>query len=143
MDEREQTIKQKFDLLAGELNERTRRLVAASETMTMGWGGVSLVSRATGLSRKAISQGIKELPELPEQTAESKRRIRRSGGGRKKTVSKDQSLGSDLERLVMKIPQMDRLRQRRSPSQTKGSGNDRSTPSNGESISCKADVHRS
>jgi transposase len=107
MDGREQVIKQKFDLLAGELNERTRRQVAASEAMTMGWGGVSLVSRATGLSRKAISQGIKELKELPKETTESKRRIRRAGGGRKKTVSKDQSLCEDLERLVEPVTRGD------------------------------------
>jgi hypothetical protein len=60
MDEREKDIKQRFDLLAKELNERTRRLLAASEAMTIGRGGITLVSRATGLSRKAISAGIKQ-----------------------------------------------------------------------------------
>jgi transposase len=107
MDAREQAIKQRFDLLVGELNERTRRLVAASEAMTIGWGGVSLVSRVTGLSRKAISQGIKELKGRAEQTAEGKGRIRRTGGGRKKTVSKDQSLCEDLERLVEPVTRGD------------------------------------
>jgi transposase len=107
MDAREQDIKQRFDRLAGELNERTRRLVAASEAMTIGWGGISLVSHATGLSRKAISQGIKELKEQSEETPKSKRRIRRAGGGRKKTVSKDQHLYEDLERLVEPVTRGD------------------------------------
>jgi len=84
-------------LVAGKLNERTRRLVAASEAVAMGWGGISTVSRATGLSRKAISQGIKE---LQEGGGAPQGRIRRRGGGREKSVSKDPSLQEDLERLV-------------------------------------------
>ena len=93
----EEAIKRRFKLVAGELNERTRRLVAASEAVAIGWGGISAVSRVTGLSRKAISHGVKEL-----QKAGGARegRIRRQGGGRKKTVSKDPRLVEDLERLV-------------------------------------------
>ena len=93
----EEVIKRRFERVSGELNERTRRLVAASEAMAIGWGGISAVSRATGLSRKAISQGIKELQEGGGGNEE---RIRRTGGGRKKTVNKDPSLREDLERLV-------------------------------------------
>jgi transposase len=93
----EEAIKRRFKLVAGELNERTRRLVAASEAVAIGWGGISAVSRVTSLSRKAISHGVKEL-----QKAGGARegRIRRQGGGRKKTVSKDPLLVEDLERLV-------------------------------------------
>jgi transposase len=97
MDEREQAIKQRFELLVGELNERTRRLLAASEAMLIGWGGIAAVSRATGLSRKAITQGIKQLQDGAKISAG---RMRRPGGGRKKTVTKDLKLGEDLERLV-------------------------------------------
>lgn len=93
----EEAIKQRFERVAGELNERTRRLVAASEAMALGWGGISAASRATGLSRQVISQGIKE---LKEKKAAGAGRIRRSGGGRKKLVTKDASLREDLERLV-------------------------------------------
>jgi len=93
----EEAIKRRFKLVAGELNERSRRLVAASEAVALGWGGFSAVSRATGLSRKAISHGVKELQEAGG-TREGQ--IRRRGGGRKKTVSKDPRLVEDLERLV-------------------------------------------
>ncbi len=93
----EAAIKRRFELVAGELNERSRRLVAASEAEALGWGGISAVSRATGLSRKAISHGIKE---LQERSGASEGRMRRIGGGRKTTVSKDASLREDLERLV-------------------------------------------
>jgi transposase len=65
--------------------------------MALGWGGISAVSRATGLSRKAISHGIKDLQEV-EGPGEG--RIRRSAGGRTSTVSKDARLPEDLERLV-------------------------------------------
>jgi hypothetical protein len=59
MDGREHVITQTGDLLAGERNKRTRRQGAVSEAMTSGWGGVWPVSRATGISRKTIRQGIK------------------------------------------------------------------------------------
>jgi transposase len=74
-----------------------RRLVAASESLTIGFGGTSEVSRQTGVSRRAIIQGIKELDETPSAAVG---RVRRAGGGRKKTVDKDPSLKADLERLV-------------------------------------------
>jgi transposase len=100
----EAAIKRRFEQVASKLNERARRLVAASEAMALGWGGISAVSRATGLSRKAISHGIKE---LQQEEGEAEGRIRRVGGGRKKTVSKDASLQQDLERLVEPVTRGD------------------------------------
>jgi transposase len=100
----EAAVKRRFELVAGELNERSRRLVAASEAVAIGWGGITAVSRATGLSRKAISHGIKE---LQERGGASEGRIRRIGGGRKKTESKDPSLREDLERLVEPVTRGD------------------------------------
>ena len=55
------TLSKKFLALAGVLDERSRRLWAAVEAEAIGWGGVSLVARATGLSRTTISVGIGEL----------------------------------------------------------------------------------
>src|SRR5712691_5149569 len=100
----EAAIKRRFELVAGELNERSRRLVAASEAVAIGWGGVSAVSRATELSRKAISHGIQELQERGEPGGG---RIRRKGGGRKTTVSKDPRLRQELERLVEPVTRGD------------------------------------
>lgn len=87
----------RFEKLAPFLDERMRRLVAASESLAIGFGGTSEVSRQTGVSRRAIIQGIKELGEAP---SDHTGRVRRSGGGRKKTVDKDATLKTDLERLV-------------------------------------------
>src|SRR5437667_3665750 len=100
----EEAIKRRFERVARELNERTRRLVAASEAMVLGWGGISAVSRATGLSRQVISQGIQELQSGQQASAG---RIRRRGGGRKKTVNKDASLREDLEQLVEPVTRGD------------------------------------
>ncbi len=101
---KEEEIKQRYERIAGDLTERTRRLFAANEALSLGWGGVSTVSRATGLSRQVISAGIQELQG--EQRAEEGR-IRRKGGGRKSTVSKDLQLSEDLERLVEPVTRGD------------------------------------
>src|SRR2546429_3403421 len=94
---KEEEIKQRYERLAGELNERTRRLFAANEAMELGWGGIAVVARATGLSRQVIVDGMQELRE-GQRAGEG--RIRRIGGGRKSNVSKDPKLSEDLERLV-------------------------------------------
>ena len=78
------------------LDERSRRLVAASEALSLGYGGVSRIRRACGLSRKAIAKGIREIADgntLPG-------RIRRSGAGRKNIVERDPKLLASLERLI-------------------------------------------
>jgi len=79
-----------------------RRLVAAAESAAIGYGGVSLVARATGVSRRAITQGMRELSQqkVPRESSPSQPRIRRKGGGRKRTVDKDPALREDLDRLV-------------------------------------------
>jgi transposase len=102
--ETEEEIKQRYERLAGELNERTRRLFAANEAMELGWGGIAVVARATGLSRQVIVDGMQELRE-GQRAGEG--RIRRIGGGRKSNVSKDPSLSDDLQRLVEPVTRGD------------------------------------
>jgi transposase len=90
-------IKQRFASLEPFLDERLRRLYAAAEAKALGYGGVSVVARETGVSRRAISNGIKE---LGDSAASQVRRIRKAGGGRKRTVASDTTLVHDLEQLV-------------------------------------------
>ena len=97
-------IRQRFTLLEGLLDERTRRLVAAAEALTLGWGGVTAVARATGLSRPTIQQGMEELQQ-PERVSVG--RVRKAGGGRKTTLSQDPTLLQDLERLVEPVTRGD------------------------------------
>ncbi len=96
--EEHEVIKARFARVAKLLDERTRRAVAASEALAIGWGGITAVSRATGLSRTVIQNGIKELTGTLARAAPG--RIRRPGGGRKKTVETDKSVQRDLEQLV-------------------------------------------
>lgn len=79
-----------------------RRLVAAAEAQVAGYGGVSLVARATGVSRRAITAGMAELkaPQSRSASPANPPRIRRSGGGRKKATAQDLTLMSDLEKLI-------------------------------------------
>jgi hypothetical protein len=89
-------VKAKFESLACALDERGRRLWAATEAKAIGYGGIALVSRATGVSYSTIRRGLKELKSGPPQPG----RIRRPGGGRKKTLAKDSTLLADLDGLV-------------------------------------------
>ncbi len=90
-------IGEKFRALAGELNERQRRLWAASEARAAGRGGIVVTARATGMSVPTIRKGIAELGR-GERLEPGQ--VRRPGGGRKRLTAVDQTLLSDLERLV-------------------------------------------
>jgi hypothetical protein len=95
-------VGQRFRFLSAFLDERMRRLVAAAESAAIGYGGVSVVARATGVSRRAITEGMRELSQqkVSRESLPSLSRIRRKGAGRKRTVDKDPTLREDLDRLV-------------------------------------------
>jgi len=90
-------IRRQYRQLSPVLDERGRRIWAATEASSLGRGGISLVSQATGISRPTIYAGIRELGQkgtLPEG------RIRRSGGGRKSALVRLPDVGRQLEGLV-------------------------------------------
>ncbi len=94
-------IERKYRSLSSLMDERMRRQWAASEAQAYGWGGVSAVSAAIGMSPNTIRRGIAELQERaahPEVPVES--RIRRPGGGRKPLTEVDPELLDSLEHLV-------------------------------------------
>jgi transposase len=97
-----ESIKNKYEPLISLLDERARRLWAAGEAKELGWGGVSLVAQATGLSRTTITTGIKEISEISEGSTPilETDRVRRNGGGRKLLEEKDSTLLPDLEKLL-------------------------------------------
>ena len=90
-------LARKFSAVWPLLDERTRRIMAANEAMGLGYGGVSMVHRACGLSRKAIVNGIKE---IKEGTIPLARRIRRPGAGRKNLTESDPALLAALDDLI-------------------------------------------
>jgi len=92
-------VAERFGIVSGFFDERTRRLIAAAEAKAIGHGGVSLVARVTGVSRRAIHVGLRELAQAPVANPKTQR-IRAVGGGRKRTVNQDVTLMRDLEALI-------------------------------------------
>jgi hypothetical protein len=94
-------IRRKFRQLQGALNERSRRLWAASEALEIGWGGVTAVAEATKISQTTVRAGIAEL-KAPRRgkAALPPERIRREGGGRRRAVLNDPQLLPALDGLV-------------------------------------------
>src|SRR5215211_2001030 len=90
-------IRARFTLLLPHLDERRRRLFAATEARTAGYGGIAAVSRATGIAVSTIGRGLKELATAARLDAE---RVRCPGGGRKPLVATDAALLDDLLALV-------------------------------------------
>ena len=90
-------LKRKFRAVWPHLDERTRRIMAANEAVSLGYGGVSLVRRACGLSRKAIAKGIGEIQGGSRPLVG---RVRRPGAGRKSITQSDPRLVRTLEGLI-------------------------------------------
>lgn len=92
-------ITSRFQHVEPYLDERTRRVLAAAEAKAAGHGGISQVSRATGVSRGTIHAGLRDIATASDQPVVPDR-IRRVGGGRKRADVKDPDLLPALEGLV-------------------------------------------
>lgn len=90
-------LKQKFHAVWPLLDERTRRVMAANEALSLGFGGISEVHRACGLSRKAIAKGIEE---IQEGIVPAPGHVRRPGAGRKSITVSDPRLMEALEKMI-------------------------------------------
>ena len=88
--------KEKFERISASFDELSRRLWAANESISIGYGGIAIVSKATGLSRPAIVRGIREIHEDDYP----KDRKRRKGGGRKNLTVKRPDIREKLRELV-------------------------------------------
>ena len=93
-------IKRKYKLLCAALDERSRRLWAATEANELGYGGIVAVAKATGLSERTIRRGYQDLQPLTPAREPSPGRRRRRGGGRKPLQAHDPELMAALEALV-------------------------------------------
>ena len=92
-------LREKFQKLSPTLTERSRRWVAAAEARALGHGGIGWVAKASGISRRTISRGLREIKRSRGKGL-SPDRIRRPGGGRKSILIKFPRLRADLEALV-------------------------------------------
>lgn len=94
-------LKRKYEILKNELDERAKRIWAASEAISLGHGGIKLVSQATNVAESTIRIGQKEIRTSNKHLQEpGMRRIRQEGGGRKPITEKDKGILVALDNLV-------------------------------------------
>jgi len=102
----EMAIRLRYEALVPVLDELGRRRFGAAEAVAAGRGGVSAVSRITGIARSTIGRGLAELRGDPERRS-APDRVRRAGGGRKRATVKDPTLLTDLKLLVEPVTRGD------------------------------------
>jgi hypothetical protein len=89
-------LRQKFEAIGCHLDERRRRLWAATEARDLGHGGIDQVAQATGLNVRTINRGLHELAGDPVPDTW----VRKAGGGRKRAEAQDPGLPDALDTLV-------------------------------------------
>jgi len=103
-----QEIRAKYSAIKGELNERSRRIWAATEAISIGHSGIKIVHLATGLAQSTIQIGKREV--LNKETIEQNR-IRKTGAGRNSLEKKDKEI---VDR-ILKIADIDSIGDPESP----------------------------
>ncbi|MFL5285934.1 MAG: ISAzo13 family transposase, partial [Rhodopila sp.] len=93
----QEQIRERFTAVSPQLDERARRLLAATEARAAGYGGIAAVSQATGVAPSTIGRGLQDLAAEPPLAPG---RVRRPGGGRKPLAADDPTLRADLLTLV-------------------------------------------
>ena len=94
----DERLEQKFSVLFLYLDERQRRIAAAAEAKSLGYGGVTQVAKASGMSRPSIHKGLDELKQRKPGVPLG--RSRRAGAGRKPVSERDPKIMQELDRLV-------------------------------------------
>src|SRR5258708_14966328 len=92
-------VAQKYEAMKPYLNERSRRIWAATEARLLGYGGQTIVQKATGLSGTTLRRGWVELGTTAGERV-ALARIRKAGGGRKSKTTLDTTLTSDIPRII-------------------------------------------
>ena len=92
-------LKKKYEEILPILNEKQTRFILGAEAKSMGRGGLSKVSKLSGISRVTLNLGIKELGSIASEDVVKNERVRKQGGGRKKETDKN----SEIEKLVEEI----------------------------------------
>jgi Rhodopirellula transposase DDE domain len=93
-------VRTKYQRLSRVMDERSRRVWAATEAAAAGWGGVTLVARATGMARNTVAAGVRELKKRGRPMRVQRGRVRRRGGGRKRLVEHDPRVLKALDYLL-------------------------------------------
>jgi hypothetical protein len=93
-------IEKQWLRVLGTLNEYQARLIVAERALQIGRGGISYLSRLTGMSRVTITQGVSELRSSRQLRPLASGRVRSAGGGRKKVEAADPVLLCRLRGIV-------------------------------------------
>jgi len=97
-------VRNKYQALRPVLDEKVRRRWAACEAMAIGWGGITAVAEATGLSRPTIRAGLAEVrggaSDAEEDPDAERQRLRQVGGGRRRVTESDPGLQQGFASLV-------------------------------------------
>ena len=96
----EKKQEEKIKMMLSLLNEKQRRIYLASEAIAMGRGGITEVSRVSGISRSVITAGIKDIRECNADVLSIEAPIRRKGAGRKPITETQPGIKTALEKLV-------------------------------------------
>src|SRR5471030_2592663 len=99
-------IRERFSAVGQDLNERSRRLLAAAEAKTAGHGGIGAASRATGVARSTIGRGLKDLADPGSLSGA----VWRPGGGCPTLIEKDPTLLENLRQLLESTTMGDPMR---------------------------------
>src|ERR1700732_876224 len=99
-------IRDRFTAVERDLNERSRRLLAAAEAKTAGYGGITAASQATGIARSTIGRGLKDLGDPTSLSGA----VRRPGSGRPALTETDGTLLEDLGQLLEPATKGDPMR---------------------------------
>lgn len=99
-----EAIAKKYEKLSPVLDERMRRLWAGVESSVIGFGGIAVVSKATGMSRNTIIRGEREIDEISGKPTKT---IRKTGGGRKKAIDIDPRIQEELTKLIEPVTRGD------------------------------------
>ena len=95
------------------MNEFQARLYVADKAMDRGRGGVSYLSKLTGMSRTTITQPVHELEKRRKMVIPAEGRVRQPGGGRKRAEAIEPEIRPPLNSMVEETPAgdpMSRLR---------------------------------
>jgi transposase len=93
-------LKDRIKIMLPILNERQRRILLATEAKAFGYGGVTQISKISGVSRVTITQGLKELENQDSMMTQDKKGCRRAGGGRKSISETQVGIIKELENLI-------------------------------------------
>lgn len=99
-----EAIAKKYEKISPVLDERMRRLWAGVESSVIGFGGIAVVSKATGMSRNTIIRGEREIDEISGKPTKT---IRKTGGGRKKAIDIDPRIQEELTKLIEPVTRGD------------------------------------